>query len=260
VEANGTNYIKIVTEAVQAPDKVSKRLDSLVISMITRTSYSQQDQKDNLQAIKETYNQTYNLVQPVSPSNFNYLVRGRITERESGRGIPGVSLVVKGSTTGTVTDANGEYSLYTPPNGVLIFSFIGYVTEERLIGSRSYIDVSLDPDIQSLSEVVVVGYGTQKRSDVTAAISTVLQGRAAGVYIRGTGSVSANQQPLLIVDGVPFTGSQADLDPDLITAMEVLKEDAATAIYGSRGANGVILITTKKKKNLSQNQSLATEG
>lgn len=196
---------------------------------------------------------------------------------ESGMPLPGVSILLKGTTTGTTTDLDGKYSISGPSTGVLVFSFIGYNTLEETIGSRSKIDVNLIPDLSELEEVVVVGYGTVKKSQLTGAISSVgnkeiqelpitdarqaLQGRAAGVdvvqpgskpgsapqvRIRGRRSFNASNEPLYVVDGIPTVGGLEDINPQDITSMEVLKDASATAIYGSRGSNGVVLITTKR--------------
>lgn len=196
---------------------------------------------------------------------------------ETGTPIPGVSILLKGTTRGTTTDLDGKYSIAGPSTGILIFSFIGYTTLEETIGNRSKIDVSLSPDLSELEEVVVVGYGTQKKSQLTGAISSVgnkeiqelpivdarqaLQGRAAGVdvtqagskpgtapqvRIRGRRSFNASNEPLYVIDGIPTAGGLEDINPQDITSMEVLKDASATAIYGSRGANGVVLITTKR--------------
>jgi TonB-linked SusC/RagA family outer membrane protein len=196
---------------------------------------------------------------------------------ETGMPLPGVSILLKGSTRGTTSDLDGKYSISGPSNGVLVFSFIGYNTTEETIGSRTIIDVNLSPDVSNLEEVVVVGYGTQKKSQLTGAISSVgnkeiqelpitdarqaLQGRAAGVdvvqpgskpgsapqvRIRGRRSFNASNEPLYVIDGIPTAGGLEDINPQDITSMEVLKDASATAIYGSRGSNGVVLITTKR--------------
>lgn len=204
-----------------------------------------------------------------------FSVKGRVTG-DNGEGIPGVSIVVKGSNSGTVTDVNGAYSLNVPDaNGTLVFSYIGYITQEVAVGNRATIDISLKTDIQQLGEVVVVGYGTQEKKDVTGAISAVkgtdiqnipsggaqqaLQGRASGVNvirnggapgnagsirIRGLGTVN-NADPLVVIDGVP-AGSMNDVNPNDIESIDVLKDASASAIYGTRAANGVVLITTKR--------------
>jgi TonB-linked SusC/RagA family outer membrane protein len=207
-----------------------------------------------------------------------FQVQGKVSS-ETGEGIPGVNVLLKGTTSGTTTNSEGNYSLSIPDgNGTLVFSYIGYTTEEVPINNRATIDVSLVPDIQSLSEVVVVGYGTQKRSDITGSVSSVskerlsnlpvtnvlqaIQGTVAGVNItqnssvpgspstsinvRGARSISANNDPYIILDGVPFAGAFNDINPNDIASMEILKDASAVAIYGTRGANGVILITTKR--------------
>ncbi|MDJ1501478.1 TonB-dependent receptor [Xanthocytophaga agilis] len=217
----------------------------------------------------------------IRPVNVEFTISGRITSDE-GEALPGVSVSLKGTQVGTTSNAEGRYSLIAPDaNGILVFSFIGYTTEEVAVGGRSVVDVKLIPDIESLSEVVVVGYGTVKKSDVTGALSSVsakqleavpvqnlsqaLQGRAAGVdvaagsfrpgdaptiRIRGNRSLKATNNPLYVVDGIPLAEGSGinDFNPSDIESVEVLKDASATAIYGSRGANGVILVTTKKGK------------
>ena len=206
-------------------------------------------------------------------------VSGAVTDAESGESLPGVNVVVKGSTIGTVTDIEGSYSLSVPDGEtILVFSSVGYLGQEVAVGSQSTLNVTMNPDIQSLSEVVVIGYGTQEKRDVTAAISSVsaeeikelpvansvdaLQGRVAGldirsgggrpgqeatIQIRGRRSIEADNDPLFVIDGIPTQGGNInDINPQDIESVEVLKDAASTAIYGSRGANGVILITTKR--------------
>lgn len=207
-------------------------------------------------------------------------VRGKVTDQETGDPLPGVTVLLQGSSQGTVTDADGQYVLNVPASdGVLIFSFIGYATQQAEIGGRSTVDVAMPVDVQALEEVVVVGYGTQRRSDVTGAVARVtgdalrevpvsnftqaLQGRAAGIdiqststrpgadaqiRIRGSRSFSGSNDPLIVVDGIPFNGSINDINVNDIAAVDVLKDASATAIYGSRGSNGVIIISTKKGK------------
>ena len=203
---------------------------------------------------------------------------GKVTDA-SGNGLPGVNVQVKGTNRGTTTDGTGQYRISTPnDNAVLVFSSIGYLRQEINVGNRSVTDVKLETDERSLEQVVVVGYGTQKRASVTGAISSVnskdlsalpvidvaqaLQGRAAGVSvvnngspgeapiirIRGIGSISFASNPLYVIDGY-ITGDLSTIDTRDVESVEVLKDAAAAAIYGSRGANGVIMITTKKAKN-----------
>ena len=207
-------------------------------------------------------------------------ITGKVTDA-GGNGLPGVSVTVKSSTNGAITDGNGAYSVnVSGDKTTLVFSYIGFVSQEITIGSKSQIDVSLAEDATALSEVVVVGYGTQKKSQMTGAISQVsakqitempltnlgqaLQGRAAGVdvsqsgskpgsapriLIRGRRSFNAGNDPLYVVDGIPLSAGFEDINPNDVQSMEVLKDATATAIYGARGANGVVLVTTKRGGN-----------
>jgi TonB-dependent starch-binding outer membrane protein SusC len=202
-------------------------------------------------------------------------VSGTIID-ETGQALPGVSILVKGTSTGTSTDNDGRYSLSAPENAILVVSFIGYATQEIPVGSRSSIDITLQPDVTALQEVVVTGYTTENRREVTGAVSTIkprelvavpsgnieqqLQGRVPGVTvitngqpgtssvvrIRGFGGFN-NNEPLTIVDGVP-TGNTNYLSPDDIETTTILKDAASASIYGARAANGVIVYTTKKGK------------
>ncbi|MEO6286148.1 MAG: TonB-dependent receptor [Dyadobacter sp.] len=221
-------------------------------------------------------------------------ISGKITAAEDNTPIPGVSVVVKGSRSGTNTDVEGTFKVDVPDNNaVLVFSAVGFVSQEITVGAKSTIDVVLVGDLKTLSEVVVVGYGTQKKSQLTGAISSVsskmisempvtnvgqaMQGRVAGVdvaqsgskpgtvpkiTIRGRRSFNAGNNPLYVVDGIPLSGDRnelaatrpfdfvsggyEDLNPNDVASMEILKDATSTAIYGARGANGVVLITTKR--------------
>lgn len=207
------------------------------------------------------------------------VVKGKIKD-EAGAGMPGVNIVLKGTTVGTTSDVSGTYSLGLPEGseqGTLVFSFIGYETIEQSIGGRTTIDVSMAPSIEALAEVVVIGYGEQRQEAVTGSvvslsgeqmrdipspnITAALQGRLAGVdmsqssskpgagmqiRIRGTRSLNASNDPLIVLDGIPFAGSVSDINPLDVKSVDILKDASSTAVYGSRGANGVILITTNK--------------
>jgi TonB-linked SusC/RagA family outer membrane protein len=212
-------------------------------------------------------------------------ITGKVTAK-SGEGIPGVNIYVKGNTgIGTSSTNDGSFKLANVPQGaILVFSFIGYTPQEIKVGNQTNLSVALAEDDESLNQVVVVGYGTQKRSEITGSVSTIdskeitstpvlrveqaLQGRASGVQvtqnsgapgsglnvrIRGIGTVN-NSDPLYVVDGMPVEGMDF-LNPGDIESISVLKDAASAAIYGSRAANGVVLITTKKGKN---NQKLTT--
>ncbi len=206
-------------------------------------------------------------------------IRGKVTD-ESGVGLPGVNILFKGTASGTTTDANGDYAIQVPADGgakILVFSFIGYQTIEQAADGRTTIDVSLATDVTALSEIVVIGYGEMRKEAVTGSVASIsgdamrdipstnisqaLQGRVAGVEfsqtssqpgatmqirIRGSRSLTASNDPLIVLDGIPFVGSIGDINPNDIKSVDILKDASATAIYGSRGANGVILVTTNK--------------
>jgi TonB-linked SusC/RagA family outer membrane protein len=205
-------------------------------------------------------------------------ITGTITN-PAGEPLAGVTINEKGTNKTVFTQSNGQYSIQAAPNGILTISYVGYDTKEIDINNRQQIDISLVAQEKSLEQVVVVGYGTQKRKDLTGAVSSVsgtelakvpvqnvgqaLQGRLAGVQvtmadgspgaepsikIRGGTSITQSNQPLYVVDGVPQTDGLAFLDPMDIESVDVLKDASATAIYGARGANGVVLITTKQIK------------
>lgn len=218
------------------------------------------------------------------------VITGTVTSVENRMGVPGASVLVKGTTVGTTTDLNGKYSINVPTGkSVLVFRSVGLVAQEVNVGNRTIINLGLETDNTALNEVVVTGYGTQTKREVTGAVSSVkgssiqnlplqsfdraLQGRASGVQvrssnglpggsvnirIRGVGSITAGNEPLFIVDGVQlnntsnaaFTQSNplAFLNPNDIESMEILKDAASAAIYGSQAANGVVIITTKKGK------------
>ena len=209
----------------------------------------------------------------------NKVVKGTITDA-SGLPIPGANILLKGTKTGTSTDFDGKYSINAAPGQVLVFSSTGSKTVEMTVGQNSELNVKLAEEISQLNEIVVVGYGTQKKSDLTGSIASVnadqlmnrpvpnaveaLQGKVAGVdittnerpgtvgtvRIRGQRSITAGSDPLYVVDGVPLMSASGieTLNPRDIESMDILKDASATAIYGSRGANGVIIITTKQGK------------
>ena len=224
-------------------------------------------------------------------------VSGKVTDSK-GSGLPGVAITIKGSTTGTNTDVDGNFQVNVAPNATLSFSSIGFEPQDVPVGNKSVINVTLSEDVRALEEVVVVGYGTVRKKDATGAVSALgskdfqkgivtspeqlMQGRVAGVQItqssgepggginvriRGTSSVLGGNNPLFVIDGVPLSGDNTSsggdnqgvgrqpaknplnfLNPDDIASIDILKDASATAIYGSRGANGVVLITTKRGK------------
>jgi len=224
-----------------------------------------------------------------------HAVSGKVIGADDKQPIPGVNIVEKGTTSGTVTDLNGDFTISVPDDAVLVISSVGYVSQEISVGGRTTINISFVPDVKILEDVVVVGYGSQEKKDITGATvalksedfnqgiiaspEQLIQGRAAGVQItsssgepgaasniriRGTSSVNTGNGPLYVVDGVPLSNDDISpasngqpigdspaknplnfLNPNDIASIDVLKDASATAIYGSRGANGVVMITTK---------------
>lgn len=206
---------------------------------------------------------------------------------EVGIPLPGVSVLIKGTTIGTQTDFDGNYSIKAQTGETLVFSYVGQKTEERVVGTSKIIDIQMVIDAQDLDEVIVVAYGTAKKGDYTGAatqinaetienrsisnISSVIEGASAGVTvnsgsgqpgsgqsirIRGFGSVSASSAPLYVVDGAPFYGSVNSINPNDIESVTILKDAASTSLYGNKAANGVVMITTKRGKNKKGQLSL----
>ncbi|MGH7240396.1 MAG: TonB-dependent receptor plug domain-containing protein, partial [Candidatus Saccharimonadales bacterium] len=209
----------------------------------------------------------------------NKEIRGRVTDSLTGDPLVGVSIRVKGRATGAVSDAKGQFSLEVSSGAVLVVSYLGYEKKEIAIGGRTNFNISLAFSTTGLNQLVVIGYGEEKRRDLTGAISSVtpqqvahlpatridniLEGRIPGaqitsqsgapgtgttIEIRGSRSITASNEPLYVIDGVIGAGDLNTINPADIASIEVLKDASATAIYGSRGANGVIIITTKRGK------------
>jgi len=207
-------------------------------------------------------------------------ITGTVTSSDDGSPLPGVNVFVQGTTTGTTTNTDGEYEISIPEGATLVFSFVGYETRvTHLSPGQSSLDVVLQIGTEALDEIVVVGYGTQKKSDITGTMASLnqerfemvpnltvaqaIQGAIPGVMmntntagsspeevimIRGRNSIKAGNNPLIVVDGIPYGGQLLDINPNDVTSIEVLKDASAAAIYGSRGSNGVILVTTKTGK------------
>jgi TonB-dependent SusC/RagA subfamily outer membrane receptor len=225
-------------------------------------------------------------------------VSGKVISADDGAGIPGVNIMEKGTTNGAVTNEIGDFTINVSDNATLVFTFVGYETQELAVGTQSTINIRLQPDVTTLSEVVVIGYGEVRKRDATGAVASVkaedfnrgvisspeqlIQGKSAGVQItsasgepgaganiriRGTSSVRGGNNPLFVVDGIPLSGEEISaggldlgrgnaptknplnfINPNDIESIDILKDASATAIYGSRGANGVVIITTKSGK------------
>lgn len=205
-------------------------------------------------------------------------ISGKVVD-DKGAALQGVNIVIKGTNIGDISNSKGEFNISVPNNqSILVFSYVGFETQEIQVGNQTKINITLKTDIKAIDEVVVVGYGSQKKTSVTGAVASVsqkdlkalpvagltqaIQGRVAGVSItnnsspgtepiiriRGVGSISLNPNPLYVIDGIPF-GALNSVDPKDIESLEILKDASAAAIYGSRASNGVILITTKKGKS-----------
>jgi TonB-linked SusC/RagA family outer membrane protein len=232
----------------------------------------------------------FSLMASISAYAQTQVIKGNVSD-PTGNAIPGVNVIIKGTTSGTATDGSGDFSIAASPDEVLVFTFIGYKAQEIKVGSQTQITVKMQEDVASLQEVVVVGYGEMKRTDLTTAQTSVsssdiartvnttieqaIQGRAAGVYItqntgqpgggisvniRGINSINGTNEPLYVIDGVQIPGQSpsfgsssssnplAGINPSDIESIEVLQGPSATAVYGSRATNGVLLITTKRGK------------
>ena len=215
----------------------------------------------------------------IVPDNFKQVqkVTGTVTDATTSEPLPGVNIVIKGSTIGVTSDMDGKFSIEVPnSDAVLLFSYIGYLQEEVAVAGQSTINVTLSPDIKKLDEVVVIGYGTAKKSDLTGAVASAnikdfekspntnlvqsLQGTVAGlsigqvtsagatpdILIRGRNTISGNTSVLIVLDGIIYNNSLSSINPADIESVDILKDASATAVYGAQAANGVILITTKK--------------
>lgn len=254
----------------------SKDLDiKEVLDKVLGSNLTYEMVNDNIVVIKSTNDKSEEL----STSQQQKSVSGKVID-SSGASLPGVTVIIKGSTKGTITDADGKYTLgNVPAGGTLVFSFVGMKSMEIAVGNKTAINATLVEESIGLDEVVAVGYGTVKKSDITGAVSSVeartlaattlpnatgaLQGRIAGINIeqnvgkpggtynisiRGLSSINNSTSPLYVIDGIPTTSGLNDLNPNDIEKIDVLKDASATAIYGSRGANGVVIVTTKRGK------------
>ncbi|GAB4473766.1 MAG: TonB-dependent receptor [Thermoflexibacter sp.] len=296
-------------EALLTPlDLTFQKIDQSVYVITQKNSRGiKANQKKEGEIGRQRTHVTEDLIEMFTPKSVKFdlrmskLITGRVIDEETNLPMPGVNVVVKNTTIGTTTDSDGKFSISVPDDAkVLLFSSIGYKTLEVPIGSQVVMNVKLSPDITALKEIIVVGYGEQKREDVTGSISSIkaqelktvpmagidqlMQGRASGVMvtqntgqpgggvsvrIRGITSLTGSNEPLYVIDGVPFTGdgvqSQAfsafgggggqtsqsilsSINPADIVSVDILKDASATAIYGSRASNGVVLITTKRGK------------
>lgn len=288
ISINRTGAIRTVLKEIEKASSYHFMYNDKLINTDKIVSINVKDRPVNeiLNSLFEDSNITYTIVDDqiiLSVAGTNEVKDSKQTGREisgvikdeKGFTLPGVSIAVKGTTTGTITDLDGKYSINVPSGAVLAFNYVGFVPQEVKIGNQSTLDIILKEDTQTLDEVVVVGYTTQKKADLTGAVSSVkmsslndmsvsginsaLQGRMSGVTvlqssgapgsgtsirIRGMGTFG-NNEPLYVIDGMP-ADNMNDINPGDIERIDVLKDAASAAIYGSRAANGVVIIQTKK--------------
>ncbi len=266
VKKHATTLIKTEADSLYPADEISMLIDEKVRQMQESNGYSIGE--EGFRAINKAI-----IIENRINRYSGETIFGVVISKEDGLPLPGVNVIIKGTSIGTITDLNGEYMIKVPENyNMLSVSFIGYVTEEVSIGTTRELNVSLGADINQLSEVVVVGYGTQKKRNFTSSITAIesklsfsntLQGRVAGVSleagapgsidkisIRGVSSVSSSSDPLYVVNGVPYSGKDLDISSYQIKSVEVLSSDAAMAVFGSRAINGAVLITLKEGADL----------
>jgi hypothetical protein len=257
IGANGTKYVTIDRPQVLTNDAYIDEILEIVSKNLQQANFIKGELDKDLRRIKQLANQKYQ-----NRSYFDNEVTGRITSIEDGSGLPGVNVVIKGTQTGTISDIDGNYTIYVPSGATLVYSFIGVSTEEIEIGNRSIIDLAMAADVKQLSEVVVTAVGVARsRKSLSHSVTTInhLQGKVAGVSItnssgspgavaniaiRGNSSISGAHELYLIVNGIPYDGNQSDIDPATILSTNILKGDDATALYGSKAAGGVLMITT----------------
>ncbi|TVT43738.1 hypothetical protein FNT36_06535 [Hymenobacter setariae] len=260
VQANGQLHFQLRWADRQAAGTLSRRIGRLVRARyfrVTRAPAARPAPAPQLLPMRS------------GPPRPNWrTLRGQVLDAETEEGLPGVTVLVKGTDIGTVTDVDGSFILQVPPStSALLTSYVGYVTAEQEINYANNVVFKLRADTKQLNEVVVVGYGSVQRRELTGAVASIaygLQGKVAGVsitsnsgyinssvMIRGSSSLSG-EQALLVVDGIVYSGNLADISPGNIASTTVLKGTEATAIYGARAANGVLIITTKGSPNLGK--------
>lgn len=274
IQPNGLNYYEFEQPTSYKKDTFSLYVTNDIEEMLFKPNPYYENEEKELKQIYNMYQQQFKY------TGVGDVVEGYVYDAQDKSPLPGVTVVVKGTTYGTVTDLDGYYSIKLPVgHNLLIYSFVGYMTEEVPVGYAGVQNIELIQDVQNLDEVVVVGYGVQKKSMLTGSVSTVttssllsgmpgvsgnisesLQGRVAGVSIssnsgapgsaveiriRGASTIEFDKPPLYIINGNVYTGDISELDPAFIKNIEILKDASATAIYGSRGANGVVIIETE---------------
>jgi len=274
IQPNGLNYYAFDQPASFKKDTFSLYVSDVIEEALFKPKPYYHDEEKELKQIYNMYQQEFKY------NGVGDIVEGYVYEEESGEPIPGATIIVKGTTYGTIANMDGYYSIKVPSGcNMLSFSFIGFTPEDKLIGHTNVLNVNLRADVLRLDEVVVIGYGVQKKSELTGAISMVttssllggipgvsgnisksLQGKLSGVVItsnngapgsatqitiRGNSTIEFDKTPLYIINGNVFTGDISELNPSIIQNIQVLKDATATAMYGARGANGVVIIETQ---------------
>lgn len=245
IKKDGVNYYDPGTITPRAKDSTSVQIATIINNR--ESGWRSYHQTEDLDVIKTTFNNKY-----LDLSRYSKVIYGRIIDGKTGDPLPGVTVMVKGTSVGTTTDAQGHFELRVPERGTIVANYVGYSSVTKKITEESSYDIKMVANENALSEVVVVGYGVQRKMSITGAVASVsseemLMGRVAGISIRGNASVQTNNSPLVLVDGLPFFGDWNKMDKDLLADVSILKSAEAVAIYGSRAAAGVILITTTKK-------------
>jgi TonB-dependent SusC/RagA subfamily outer membrane receptor len=264
IKPYGINFYKLHILPSHVKDSVSIRISNIINNRNGQYDYKDKDIENDALKIKEAFNEKY-----LDMSDFTGQMGGVITDNSDKKPIPGVTVKVKGTNTGTQTDVNGRFKLKVPSHGKLIVSFIGYDTREINIVPGAYEKIVLKESSKALQEVVVVGYSVQKKANLSYSVSTVLQGQVAGISVSDPGANGAirirgvssapGQAPLYVIDGEIVTNING-IAPDSIADISILKAAAATALYGSRAANGVVVITTKKKPGDAQSAEAVQPG
>jgi TonB-dependent SusC/RagA subfamily outer membrane receptor len=269
IKPHGVNFYKIRVLPLHARDSVSIKISNVINSRSGGYNNRDHDIENDALKLKEAFNEHY-----IDTKNFTDVITGHVTDKKENSSIPGVSVKVKGTTLGTMTNKTGDFTIKVPAHGKLIFSFIGYRSQEVEIKHGANFKIALEEDNRALQEVVIVGYGSQRKESVTgsvfvikdipvANVMTLLQGKVAGltmkmdttsygyVRLRGVNTSSPTDKVIYVVDGVIVPGLDG-IKPGDISEMDVLKGPAAAALYGSRAANGAIIVNTKKKTEIPQ--------
>lgn len=250
----GNNYYKLDSLQLHKPDTFSIHLLNTIKNWSDDNEYVLKARQQELQKVRQLFYR-----ESTSSYLFDHRVTGQVISAQDGSLLPGVNVIVKGTTIGTITDADGKYTLSCPGNGKLVFSFVGLISVEREINNRSTIDIALESDVTQLQEVVVVGYETRRKNDVAGSVSGQLLGvpgksirapryrhelqDSVALIIRGSASVQSKSEPLVVLDGIIVR--LEDVDRTLFTEMVTIRGDEAVALYGARAAGGVILLSTK---------------